>query len=338
LQIEEIFSQIKSVLTNESEYKAVLLLGKLLGELIYLSHKFSNSNYLILIPEIDNFSEKFILTEKMNDAFFASLSDHPVTVDKILHNIKSEKKEKTALLCFDCMGWAEWFLLKDFLQDMNLSFIESELFALLPTVTSISRSAIFQGSTDVYNIKTPGKAYEEKTFASFFSEKETKFFNNTESLTDDSLLGYDCISILFTFFDDIAHAAQIPVNGLEKLLYFDAINSYLKNSNIKQVIETLLQNEFALYFCSDHGSVVASGNGQRIEKYLIDNFAKRACIIPATSSELTELRKVNIPFVSDKVMVLPEGREMFAYKGKQEINHGGITVEEMVVPYIKVKN
>lgn len=338
IQIEEIIIQINLVLTIEPEYKAVLHLGKLLGELIYLSHKHNSSNYLDLIPLIDIFSVKFVLTEKMNDAFFASLSDNPVTVDKILHNIKSEKKEKTALLCFDCMGWAEWFLLKDFLQEMNLSFEESELFALLPTVTSISRSAIFQGSTDVYNIKTPGRAYEEKTFASFFSERETKFFSSSESITDDSLLGYDCISILFTFLDDIAHAAQIPLNGLEKLLYFDTINSYLKNSNLKQVIETLLQNGFALYFCSDHGSVVASGNGQRIEKYLIDNFAKRACIIPATSSELTELRKVNIPFVSDKVMVLPEGREMFAYKGKQEINHGGITVEEMVVPYIKVKN
>jgi len=212
------------------------------------------------------------------------------------------------------------------------------LFALLPTVTSISRSAIFLGSTDVYNIKTPGKAYEERAFASFFSEKETKYFNGSDTITDDSLLGYDCISILFTFFDDNAHAAQIPANGLEKLLYFDAINSYLKNSNIKQVIKTLLQNGFSLYLCSDHGSVVASGNGQRIEKYLIDNFAKRACIIPETSSELTALKKINIPFVSDKVMILPEGREMFAYKGKLEINHGGVTVEEMVVPYIKVKN
>jgi hypothetical protein len=338
IQIEEIISQINLGLTKEPEYKAVLLLGKILGELIYLSHKLNSSKYLDLIPVIDGFSEKFVLTAKMNDAFFASISDNPVTVDKILHNIKSEKKDKSAMLCFDCMGWAEWFLMKEFLQDMNLSFEESELFALLPTVTSISRSAIFQGSTDVYNIKTRGRAYEEKTFATFFSEKETKLFNSSESIRDDSLLGYDCISILFTFFDDIAHAAQIPANGLEKLLYFDAINSYLKNSNLKQVIETLLQNGFALYLCSDHGSIVATGNGQRIEKYLIDNFAKRACIIPATSSALTELRKVNISFVSDKVMVLPEGREMFAYKGKKEINHGGITVEEMVVPYIKVKN
>lgn len=336
-QIEQLVSQIKLILSNEPEYKAVLLLGKLLGELIYLSHKHNSSNNLGLIPVIDSYSAKFVFTEKINDAFFASLSDKPVTVDKILHNIKSEKKDKSALLCFDCMGWAEWLLLKDFLQDMNLTFEESELFALLPTVTSISRSAIFQGSTDVYNIKTPGRTYEEKTFASFFSEKETKYFYGTEGITEDSLLGFDCISILFTFFDDIAHAAQIPANGLEKLLYFDALNSYLKNSNLKQVIETLLNNGFALYFCSDHGSIVASGNGQRIEKYLIDNFAKRACIIPATSSELTELRKVNIPFVSDKVMVLPEGREMFTYKGKLEINHGGITVEEIVVPFIKIK-
>ena len=164
------------------------------------------------------------------------------------------------------------------------------------------------------------------------------YFNDSDSITADSLLGYDCISILFTFFDDIAHAAQIPSNGLEKQLYFDAIKSYLNNSNLKQIYNTLLQNGFAIYICSDHGSVVATGNGKRIEKYLIDNFAKRACIIPATSSELTELRKVSIPFVSNKIMVIPEGREMFTYKGKQEINHGGITVEEMVVPYIKVKN
>jgi len=337
-RIDEIVSNINLILSDEPEYKAVLQLGKLLGELIYLSHKHNRNHYLDIIPAIDNYSEKFVRDGKMNDAFFASLSENPITVDKILHNIKSEKKEKSALLCFDCMGWAEWFLLKDFLQDMNLSFKESELFALLPTVTSISRSAIFLGSTDVYNIKAPGKNYEEKTFASFFSEKETRYFNSTESITDDSLLGYVCISILFAFFDDIAHAAQIPVNGQGKLLYFDAINSYLKNSNLKQVFETLLNNEFAIYICSDHGSVIAIGNGQRIEKYLIDSFAKRGCIIPATSSELTELRKVNIPFVSDKVMILPEGREMFTYKGKQEINHGGVTVEEMVVPYIKIKN
>jgi hypothetical protein len=338
LRVDEIVSNINSVLSVEPDYKAVLQLGKLLGELIYLPYKYSNNHYLDLIPAVDSYSEKFVFTGKMNDAFFASISDNPVTVDKILHHIKYDKNDKSALLCFDCMGWAEWFLLKDFLQEMNLSFEESELFALLPTVTSISRSAIFQGSTDVYNIKAPGRAYEEKKFASFFSENETRFFSSSESITDESLLGYDCISILFTFFDDIAHAAQIPVNGLGKLLYFDAINSYLKNSNLKQVIETLLQNGFAVYFCSDHGSVVATGNGQRIEKYLIDNFAKRACIIPESSSELTELKKVNIPFVSDKVMILPEGREMFTYKGKQEINHGGITIEEMVVPYIKISH
>jgi len=338
IQIEELINRIKVVLSKDPDFKSVLQSGKLYGELVYLSYKYNSIEFIALIPAIDEYSENFVFSGKMEEAFFASIPDMPVTVDRILQNIKSEKQQKTALICFDCMGWAEWFLLKDFLADMNLPFDESKLFALLPTVTSISRSAIFKGSADVYNIKSPGKANEEKTFVEFFSQKYTKYFNGNEYFTDESLLGYNCISILYTFFDDIAHSAQIPANGLEKLLYFDAINSYLKNSDLKQVINSLLQNGFALYICSDHGSVVATGNGKRIEKYLIDNFAKRACIIPATSSELTELRKVNIPFVSDKIMVLPEGREMFTYKGKQEVNHGGITLEEMVVPYIKVKN
>ena len=35
-------------------------------------------------------------------------------------------------------------------------------------------------------------------------------------------------------------------------------------------------------------------------------------------------------------MVIPENREMFAGKNKYEINHGGISIDEMVVPFVKL--
>ena len=98
-----------------------------------------------------------------------------------------------------------------------------------------------------------------------------------------------------------------------------------------------MKNDFAVYFCSDHGSVLASGNGIKLEKYYVDNFAKRAVVIPEKANDIIENKKINIPFVKDKLIVLPEGRTMFTYKNKKEINHGGISIEEMVVPYIKVR-
>ena len=103
-----------------------------------------------------------------------------------------------------------------------------------------------------------------------------------------------------------------------------------------QTLQTLQSCHFNIYICSDHGSVIAFGNGQKLEKYLIDNYSKRAVIVPVETNDLISQNKINIPFVNDKIIVLPEGRTMFTFKDKIEVNHGGITVEEMVVPYIKI--
>jgi hypothetical protein len=67
-----------------------------------------------------------------------------------------------------------------------------------------------------------------------------------------------------------------------------------------QTLQTLQGNDFTIYICSDHGSVVAVGNGQKLDKYLIDNFAKRAVIVPAASAGLIEQTKIKIPFVEGK--------------------------------------
>jgi len=98
----------------------------------------------------------------------------------------------------------------------------------------------------------------------------------------------------------------------------------------------LIARDFTIYICSDHGSTIARGNGKRIDKYLQDTFAKRGTIISRDAVELTNYKKVNIPFIDDKVIIIPEKWEMFADKNKLEINHGGITLDEMVVPFIKV--
>jgi hypothetical protein len=45
---------------------------------------------------------------------------------------------------------------------------------------------------------------------------------------------------------------------------------------------------------------------------------------------------MKIPFVENKTIVLPEGRTMFSNLNSIEITHGGITVEEIVVPFIEV--
>ena len=94
---------------------------------------------------------------------------------------------------------------------------------------------------------------------------------------------------------------------------------------------------YKLFFCSDHGSIVAKGNGKKIEKYLREKFAKRACLIEGkTSVEFQNFPQMKIPFVENKLLVLAEGRTMFDNLNYIEISHGGITVDEIVVPFIEV--
>ena len=76
--------------------------------------------------------------------------------------------------------------------------------------------------------------------------------------------------------------------------------------------------------------------GTRLTAGQRDDFAKRAVIIPEEASALTQFEKIDIPFVKHKKLLLPEGRTMFTQKDKIEINHGGISLEEIVVPFITV--
>ena len=336
-ELEETINIVHSLIRCEPEVESVLNLGKLWGRVIYLSNKVNSLEYFKSIAAVDSFSKSFFFAGKMEQVFYASTSKNPKSVDRILSNIKSIKDNKFAIVCFDCMGYAEWSLLQAFLQPYGFSFFDMPLFAMLPSITKYSRTAIFRGSKDVYNIPSPGRLDEAKSFASFFSDRQTKYFIDGDIIDSDTLTGYNSISILYSFFDELSHSTQFPPNETSKSLYFKAIHAYLEKISIVQTLKTLQANNFAIYFCSDHGSVVASGNGQKLEKYLVDNFAKRAAIVPKASAELVKTEMLNVPFQSDISVALPEGRTMFANKNQIEINHGGITVEEMVVPYIKVQ-
>lgn len=335
--VSSLIEQITLLLQTVPQFDTILQLGKLWGKVVYFSVIHQDTRYENYIKQIDAFAASFITSDGMQQATFASTIKNPKSVDRILANIKSHNDKKTALICFDCMGFAEWHLLQEYLSASNLNFTDIALFTMLPSVTSVSRSAIFHGSQDVYNIKSPGRADEAKAFANYFTEKDVKYFTDADIISEDTLLGYDCISILYSFFDDLSHSAQFPPNHSNKSLYFDAVKGYLNNSKVLQTLQTLQGNDFTVYICSDHGSVVAFGNGQKLDKYLIDNFAKRAVIVPEVSADIIEHNKIKIPFVEGKIIVLPEGRTMFANNNQIEINHGGITVEEMVVPYIKLQ-
>jgi hypothetical protein len=330
--------EIESLLQTEIHYESILQLGLHLGKLQFAICKSGNAEeqkeLVSFQKRIDQYSFNYILSGNLKNIFYEPASSIK-SVDRIIPYLKAKSQKNIALICFDCMGISEWELLKEYLQPLEALFKEQQTFAIIPSITTISRNSIYFGNnSEAFQLRSinEGKELQQR-----FPNSTCKLFREKDSITTDTLLGVDVVSVIYNFFDDLSHSAQFPPQVENKSLYFDAVKNYLANSNVLNQISTLLEAEYKLYFCSDHGSVVAKGNGKKIEKYLQEKFAKRACLIEEiTLKEFLNFPQMKIPFVEDKLLVFPEGRTMFNNLNSIEISHGGITVDEIVVPFIEV--
>ncbi len=335
-ELRELETIILRQCQSAKSYNDLLNIGKLWGRFIYLNYQLDQSPNPKVLNETDQITEILVLNHVVRNAFYES-SANLKTVDKIIPHIKSRHPQKVALVCFDAMGVAEWHLLKQYLKSSGFQFNKKMLFALIPTMTRISRSAIFYGNAEqVYHLNSPN---EDKAFTEIFSDYTVRSFREGELSSEEQLLGIDAVKVIYNVFDDLAHKTILPPMETTKHLYFKNVLNYLAKSSIKDELQLLINEGFKVWLCSDHGSVVARGNGQKIDKYLIEASSKRATIIE--KSDLAEFYDVNqyeIPFGQGKIVLLAKGRTCFSTKNKTEITHGGITLDELIVPFIEVEN
>jgi len=329
---DKIITKINVSLENHLNYKTLLSVGEDLGFIEYNDYKYKIDPFILSDHQKQSI-RKYILSPDFKNVFF-ELPESPKTVDKIIPFINSKSKSKIALICFDCMGFSEWYLLKEFLSEY--SFVEHPVFALIPTITSISRKAIFGANhTDVY-LKNES---DSKLFKGNFSkENDVCLFTSSKAITEDNIIGYNTIGKIYNMFDDMAHSIIFSENVESKTNYFNQILAYLKSSSLEEDMKLLRNNDYKIYFCSDHGNVLAIGNGTKIDKWLVEESAKRSYITDQ-SSLISDMPfdKYEIPFVENKFVILAGEEEMFNHKNSKELVHGGISLSELVVPFIEVK-
>ena len=178
--INNLKNKIAEILLLKVSYDNILQLGSIYGELQYNCYIQSSESSLELIKQvqssIDSYSFDYILSGKLKDIFYEPAANIK-SVSSIIQYLKSLKSEKIAIVCFDCMGMSEWYLLSDFLSDMGISFKTNLSFALIPSITSISRAAIFYGSnTEVYQLSSVN---ELKALQQNFPQNSCKIFRTT---------------------------------------------------------------------------------------------------------------------------------------------------------------
>lgn len=341
-EIRDLVNSVKQYLCIEDPKWDVI--APLWGRLSYLKDNCSEkiSEYENLDKEIIQKFDHFIF-KRYADLFFATSHDRPFTINKVMEYLGYLKAEKLLLLCFDGMSFQEWNILKFHLEKHGITkFKEEYTFALLPTLTKISRKSLFSGEREYQNPIDEDKGFENyiRNNWKYDAQKQIGFIYNAGQKWDPECLNYEYIGIIINLFDDTAHATG-NVDRSKLLMQKNLIN-ILQETNIAELFHEFLKAGYRVFVTSDHGTVWCYGNGYKTEKYLVEERARRALLYPnkTLADEFAGQKRVklfeNINLLGEKILVFPVGREMFATEKETAISHGGIHLEEVIVPFIEV--
>ena len=366
--VELLYNLIRDFISKEfdlNEIDSLTKLSKLFSQILYETQiNDIKPESLFNLDELYNNLEKLfrkIINEKDNkyeSLFYFPYDKKPFTADKVLDHIcHNFKDQNVALMVFDGMSFDEWYILKERLTGLNIE--EKEIFAIVPTLTSFSRMAIFSGKTP--NLFMGHRPQEKKEFYEalilkgydegdiIFGSLDLKnntFDTDNQSIEFKYLKGYKFIGIVCNLFDDLCHE-QIITMSQKTNLYKKIVNE-IESSSLIELLNQLNKDGYTIIITSDHGNIFCRGNGITSNKILeLDEKRKsKRCLIfdresfaeDIITKNPTSVYRYKYKFVPEKYhFVFPKINECFANHNEFVITHGGISPEEIVVPFVVIR-
>ena len=280
----------------------------------------------------------------------------PVMVHQISRFMAFERNRKKlpkiALLVLDGLAFDQWLLLRKKLEacDKAWRFQESTAFAWVPTLTSVTRQSIFAGEPPLYfpgSIETTSK---ERTHWLRFWEDQGVQKNAVELVTnikgvEDSDLEValanprlTVLGIIWNQIDDLVHTAIMKTAGLHLL-----VNKWISEGHLQKLLLRLHQEGFVVYLTADHGNVAATGVGNPREGVLVEQKGKRVRVydrnefLEEVASKFPDsIRWPNYGLPPARLVLLAGNLKAFTDAGAEVVSHGGIALEEVMVPFVAI--
>lgn len=261
--------------------------------------------------------------------------------------------ERAALVVVDGMSLDQWFIVRDVLADQlpDLETTTTGTFAWAPTLTSVSRQALFAGEVPQY---FPGSILSTAKEAALWSA-----FWTTRGLAPDEV-GFQkglaenggqpklaallaqprirVVGVVVNAVDNILHGATLGIAGVHS-----QVRQWAKQGHFSEMLGQLLDEGFAIYITADHGSVEACGIGNPAEKALANLRGERVRVYPNETLRDKVREKFPSAIAWDPVGLPPDfmplvasGRDAFVTAGKHTVTHGGTALEELIVPFVRV--
>lgn len=308
----------------------------------------------------------------------------PVMLHQVPHYLaacRQGEADRLALVVVDGLAFDQWLIVREVWAEEGQPWAldVGGLFAWAPTLTSVSRQAMFAGVAPRF---FPGSwqttNQEAARWLRFWSEHglpasavgyarnlgtrdvagaavEAPLEPEVLALIEDDRV--QVAGLVVNTVDNIGHGMQLGLAGLHQ-----QVRLWLTGQRyLTRLVDRLLAAGFTVFLASDHGNVWARGIGRPGEGALVEargqrarvytdpaflatarqQFRSEADLRPAGSGkapppppEVVEWSNVGLP--EGIHVLLASGLNAFLNAGEQAICHGGIALEEVIVPFVRV--
>lgn len=357
LRISRLFGLVEKELpTAEARYSdwiAFALKWAELSSLVHCSNSTEHQNRFREIGDALNLTFAGWLTDH-----YSSLINLPPTNPAMLHHVPRrlardiEDSGSAALIVVDGLALDQWVTIRQLLQkqDTNLVMRESATFAWIPTLTSVSRQSIFSGKPPFYfpsSINSTNS--EEKLWKQFW---EGHGLSRLDVAYQHGLDDGDAAGIL----DSAIHPGKTKVVGLvvdkiDKIMHGMQLGSAGMHNQIRQwchagflstMVGQLLDYGYEVWLTADHGNIQCDGKGRPSEGVIAETRGERVRVYPTPELRAQvagafpfahEWQPVGLP--ANYFPLVAGGCDAFVNPGDTIVGHGGIAIEEVIVPLVK---
>ncbi len=276
-------------------------------------------------------------------------------VPRFLRQRRNAGETRIALLVFDGLAFDQWVRIREHLiaRQQPLAFDENTAFAWLPTVTSVSRQALFSGLRPrEFEDSIDHTSKEESLWKAFWQNEGGVV--PAEVMYRRALRQVEQLGALQTEITDRKpNVLGLVIDEVDERLHKERskddvalwIGRWLDTGFVERLFAFLLGEGFSIYVTADHGNVdavgvgrpnqgvIAESRGERVRVYRSESLrADSAAAYPST----IPLDIAGLP--ANFMPLFAGGRSAFVPDSDQVVVHGGVSVEELIVPFVKVSN
>lgn len=292
-----------------------------------------------------------------------SIARRPAMVHHIPHHMARDLEggsgapRKKALVVVDGLALDQWVVLRNALAEQLGSgeqVEEDAAFAWVPTLTSVSRQSIFAGEAPIFFESSLQSTHKEPSHWQRFWEDagvpsaaigyvrqkrhqtDSAFLNDV--LTVSERPGTRVLGVVVGTVDETMHGIVTGSSGLHGV-----VRDWALGGAFHKLVRSLLDGGYEILITADHGNITGTGMGKPNVGAIADERGERAHVFSddltrantrAEFPESIEWPQIGLP--DGYRPLLAPGRRTFIKEGTTAVGHGGISLEELIVPFVQI--